>query len=481
MKPVHIYGPVAWFGADEGDIRVDHSVGAYFLAQTVLPVPLLIEHDQTLQIGEVVGLHVEKNRILATCVVDDPIFLSLLNNLKHNERRYRCKDIGTFLNILLPSFSSYHKTDTFAFLEISMVDVGRRAGALWSVIPHTDAHGLQRKTTDRITIPIEDVKSKLITILLRQRQSPDRDKRLYRDAGVCGMSTAFVSASSLSPSSVSTEQSVDMAKPGTADIKSVLTALLTQYASETIPNSAPEEASKNAIYSSEDVKQMMLNLEKKHADRASLELAMEELVKRRVAREEIKKQQSAACAQSGKRRREVDASEDEMAEEVQGENSYTSIPVTKRVQNIMESHGRSPKKLKASRRKRASDKVQEAIDNSDTESEVEGKGEAKRQTLAVTSKMFGELNEGVKQMVSMLATFASRADGPQQQGAQEDTSNSTPVHTPKLDQPSKISPIAKDGTRSNECVLGQEKGGSCVKASALDIKPRRSIVEQIFS
>ena len=480
MKPVHICGPVAWFGADKGEIHVDHGVAAYFLSQTVLPVPLLIEHDPTLQIGKVVRLNVEENRLVAGCVVDDALFISLLKNLQQTSSRYKSKDIGAFLNILLPSFSSYHRTDTFEILEISVVDVGRRQGALWSVSPHTQVQGLQSATAQHIKISLEEVKTKLLTLLLGQRQQSDRKIRLCRDADVCGLSKSFVCASSHSPSSSRIGQSGDMAKPGTADVKSVLTSLLEQHASGDITGAA-EVASKNAIYSSEDVRQMMLNLEKKHADRTSLELAMDQLVTRRVAREEIRKQRSGRGTHSGKRKLEVEAitSEEELVEDEQVDNSYTSIPVTKRVQNIMGGHGRSAKKVSVRRRKRAGNKVQEAGDNSDTESEVDGEGE--KEAVVVTSKMMGQISEGMKQMVSMMAAFTSRADDSQQQGMQQPMQHSTSVHTPKQDQPSRLNPTGKDGAMGKECVLGQEKAVADVKASALDNKPRRSTVEQIFA
>ena len=483
MEPVHIYGPIAWFGADEGETHVDERVASYLLSQTVLPVPLLIEHDQTLQIGKVVHLDVEKNRLVATCVVDDSLFISLLNNLHQSHSRYRSTDIGTFLNILLPSFSSYHRTDTLEILEISLVDVGRREGALWSVSPHTHADRLQRTTTEHIKIPIEEVKTKLLTLLLRQRQQPDRNRRLCRDASLCGLSSAFVCASSLSPSSLCIEQSGTMAKPGAADVTSVLTALLEQHASETVPSRATEEASKNAIYSSEDVKQMMLNLEKKHADRAGLELAMEELVRRRITREEMKKERSGTGRRGGHRRREDEAaiSEDELSNHEHAENSYTSVPVSKRVQTIMDSHDRPAKKAKVSSRRRPSNKVQDGSDTSDSDSEGDGRGAAKRQTSDVTSKMVGQLKDGLKQMVSMLAAFNARAGIPQQHDPPESVQQSTSAHTNTQDKTPGINTTGQGGGTSKDCVLGHDMDVPSVKASAINTKPRRSTVEQLFS
>ena len=257
-----------------------------------------------------------------------------------------------------------------------------------------------------------------------------------------------------------------MAKSGTADVRRVLAALIEQHASESMPDRTTDVAAKHAIYSSEDVKQMMLNLEKKHADRAGLELAMEELVRRRVAREEMKKGSSGTDRGGGKRRRkdEVATSEDELAD-------HENVGV----QNIVEGRRRPAKKVKVHRRRRPSNNVQEGSDNSDSDAEGDGNGEGRRHsTSVVTSKMVGELNEGLKQMVSMLAAFTSRADAPQKQDLHESTQQNSPVHTPKLDRPLIINPTGRDGATSKDCLLD-------VKASTLDTKPRRSTVEQLFS
>lgn len=185
MKPVNIRGSVAWFGVDKGVYNVERGDAVSFVLDTTLPIPLLIEHDPSLVIGQVTKLQVEEDKLVASCTVDDSLFISWLNCLQQCGDRYKSMEIGTFLNTLLPSFSSYHKNGSFAIREISLVDIGRREGALWEVRPHLE--GDQQNTTHRIAISLEHAKNKLLYLLLCQRQKSNRAVRLCRDANLCGL------------------------------------------------------------------------------------------------------------------------------------------------------------------------------------------------------------------------------------------------------------------------------------------------------
>ena len=332
MKPVNIYGPVAWFCVDKGMYRVERGDAVRFVSDTELPVQLLVEHNPSLLIGQVTTLWVEKDKLCAKCVVDDSLFLSLLYKVKQDGNRYQSLDMGTFLNILLPSFSSYHIKGTFAIREISLVDIGQRKGALWMVSPNLKEDQLQ-STTCRIMVSLDQVCTKLLNLLLRQRQQANRSSRLCRDAEVCGLSTEFVSASSLSLSSTSApepkrEQSEHMAKPNYTDMAHAFTSLSKAVLGDdpaSLPPSATKEASREPIYSSNDVKQMMLTLKRKKADRAELAHAREEVVKRRVAKDMMNMKRTGRGQALAV---ESSASEEE---DEQVDDSYTTVPVRKHI------------------------------------------------------------------------------------------------------------------------------------------------------
>jgi hypothetical protein len=482
MKPVNIYGPVAWFGVDEGMYHIERGDAVRFVSETELPVQLLVEHDPSLVIGQVTKLKVDKDKLVAHCVVDDSLFISLLNNLQQCGEKYKSLEIGTFLNILLPSFSSYHMNGSYAIREISIVDVGRREGSLWKVDPQLK-DGLQ-STTRRITISLERVNSKLLYMLLGQRQQDNRHARLCRAAKVCGLSTEFVSASSLSPSP-KIEQSRKMTTPNYSEMAHAFTALFKALGGDdpvNLPSSAMAKASEEAIYSSNDVKQMMLKLEKKHLDRTELEQAMEEVVKRQVSKKMMdNKRNKADTGRRGTDVLEKSASEDEENDndEQQADDSYTSVSVGKRICKMMKRPGKSSaKKAKLISTKQAN----EETSDSDTDT-IEGK-EGEEEDTKTQAKV---MNDRINQMFAMLTSLISSKES-HKQAAQQSTPETNPQenrsqpHPRSPDNTQTLAITSTDEARANSKEGGLYKGkaGSDVKSSGLDDEVPKDIVADLF-
>jgi hypothetical protein len=550
---LNIYGPVAWFSVDSGLYRVERGDAVRFVSDTELPVPLLVEHNTSLVIGQVTRLQVEEDNLTAHCVVDDTLFISLLNQLQQGGEDYRSMKIGRFLNILLPSFSSYHTKGSFVIHEISLVDVGRRIGSLWKVVPHVEEH--QRlSTTRRIAIPLEQVKTRLLYLLLRQRQQCGRQARLCRDASVCGLSTDFVSASSLVRPALKTDnqQSRTMTKPNYhAKMARAFETLAKALSADDNVNDndndkdkdPTEQASKEAIYSSSDVKQMMLALERKQADRSELEHVMEEVVKRRVAKETVEERQPNTCKRRTGRRRDKlvevvravddDEEEDEEAEEdgkqdgdgeeqggkEQTDNSYTSMPVSKRVHNMMKGFRKTNAKKakldscrkqkqqqqqkqqqasnKRTKKETSSDSSDEGADEGgeeEEEDEEEG-GATKKQSKDGTRRMLSRMDERLDQMISIMTDLTSvkepkqqqsdQSSTQQQQQQQQQTSGPQERTSPQPSKgPSATAPrttISTDSCSKEERRSDQEKTASDVKGSGLDAEMKEDIVGKLLS
>lgn len=189
---VYLSGPIAWCNRDDGVYLVEKSDAISFVTETDLPIPLLVEHTNEFEIGCVTNLYVKDNKLIADCVVDDSQFIQLLYEIQEYDERYRLLDTSVFLKILLPSFSSYHTQDSYKIHEISLVDVGRRVGSLWKVNVSQKGPLHRRSSTS-----YECMKSNLLAILIRQRNSPGRQDCLSRDADVCGLDTGFIYASRL--------------------------------------------------------------------------------------------------------------------------------------------------------------------------------------------------------------------------------------------------------------------------------------------
>lgn len=477
MKPVHLYGPIAWFGVDSGVYHVEQRDAFCFVSDTHLPVPLLVEHNPSLVIGQVVQLHVEQTKLVAHCVVDDSLFLSLLKDLQAWGQRYQDLEPGDFLNILLPSFSSYHTTGSFIIHEISLVDIGRRGGALWKVKRHADE--CQQATARRITIPIEKVKNILLYLLLCQRQQDNRTGRLCKDASVCGHNTTFVSASSLNHSKKAGRFEI-MAKMSNTELAGALVEfskrLLTNDSGSSQPT-ATEPALGDTIYSYNDLKQMLLKLEKKQSDRDELEEQMGELVKRRVAKELSHKTQTDSRADRHRTNNvKANMSDADDSEEEQTDHSYTAMPVGKRVRKMITGSGqKNGKKHKTTTVESSNDSgpdIAHVVDDT-----------PKGRATSETSDEFGQMKDQLTQIYSMLTSLTS-TKGLSQQAVSQITgqcdhgegSSHQPAH--ESPQTTTVTPTHGGSGGSNaECHTGQ-KNRTDVKSSALN--EQRSLVGELF-
>lgn len=490
MEPVHLYGPIAWFDIDSGQYRVQWTDAVCFVSGTKLPIPLLVEHDFNLKIGEVTKLEVQKDKLVASCVVDDSRFLSLLRQVQLSGDKYRYLETGTFLNIFLPSFSSYHQEGYFVLHEVSLVDIGQRIGALWKVC--MQAEKCRQAIKCRAKLSLGQMKSRVNYLLLRQRQKHDRYERLCRDADKCGHSIGFVYASSLSRSPEK-EQYHSMSSGSNEKLASAFLELsnrLLVNESAKLPAKA-EDGSNDAIYSYNDVKQMLLKLEKKHAIRDELERDMEGLVKRWKASGSTEKKRTVTGGHIATAV-EVSDSENEGSDEETLDNSYTSMAVGKRIRRMMD----VPNKKKKAKKARADGKKQQMNSNrvddgssggSDMDISQEEDGEVKKRGRSKTSRMLQAMNERITQVFDTLAALTS-ANETQRQSVQRMTqqSNSLENATQNLSTANDnglargITSASKDSVGSKNS--GSNKGviGSDVKGSALDDDKPVDIIAQMF-
>lgn len=441
MKPLYIRGPVAWFGIDNHQFRVERDDGVRFLSGTVLPVPLLVEHNWGLEIGQVLDLQVGSESLVASCVIDESLFMSACRGVQKCGYRYKDLDIGSFIKVVLPSFSSYHKAGSFAIREISLVDVGRRKGGLWSVESNPEAG--PRITRQRIAFPLTCLLFHLLYLVLCQRQQRNRRQHLCRDAKLCGLSTAFVSASSLSPLP-SIKPSSSMTKSSDAVFWSDFKRLLKKHASDDSENEDSNDllkgtignASKEPTYTRNEVMQLVLNLAKKQteqdhnkrADRARLEKAMEKAIKRTAARDNVPTESPTGRHREKRQRSmlvETSSSDDDASEDGSGTHSYTSVPINRRIRKMMRSLDKgNPRKDKVKRRRQERNRnVEEGGScSSDTDKGDTGDGGNKRprQENVLSDKIAQQMNDGIKQIVSMLTPSPPTANESHEQAAQND-------------------------------------------------------------
>ena len=461
VNVVYIRGPIALFGNDNGIFCVEKDAGVRFIAETRLPVPLLVEHDSTLQIGQVFKLQVDDAMLVASCVVDESLFISVVSSLQQCGHRYQSLNIGNFLNILFPSLSSYHMTGTFAIREISVVDVGRREGTLWCVDSQPQQWDVQFSTR-RMTITLKELLIKLLYLVFRQRQQPNRREHLCRQANICGRSTDFVSASSLSPLGLSTiEGSEDMAKSGNAVLRSDLKMLLRKHASSESENDHSKDCdidgSTAPTYTAGEVLRMLKNLEQRHAkrgykkqmDQAKLHKAMEKTLERR----------------EGNNMRQItkfvdtSSSDDDGAyEDKSVDHSYTSMPINRRILNMMKKAEKKNAIKETYKRKRQS-VTRMAKDGSDTDDSDDSNDGEKRGKQRNADKVIKQMDEGIKQIVSMLT--------PKQVDGQAVTA---PMNTSD-------SHVVANTVHATD----KHKGGSEVKSSALLDSTQSDTVDHLFS
>ena len=312
-------------------------------------------------------------------------------------------------------------------------------------------------------------------------QQANRSSHLCRDAEVCWLSTGFVFTSpSPAPAPASlplapkTEQPEHMAKPNYTDMAHAFMALSKAVSGDdpvSVPSSTTEEALNEPIYSSNDVKQMMLTLERKQADRAELEHAMEEVVKRRVSKGTINKKRT------GRRQDLVVESSASEEEDEQVDDSYTTVPIRKRIHKMMKGNG---KKAKLSSRKRAKNKKvrEENSDSSDTDrvEDNDGEEEIKSQVKVQTT---AQMKDQINQIHSMLATLMS-AKELQQQSMKQTNSQEKTDHLPVQSLDKDQAATGKGGATSMGNVTEKGKAGTDVKSSGLDDEPKRDIVAELF-
>jgi len=472
MKPVYIYGPVAWFDADDGKycVRVDDAF--CFVSHTSLPIPLFVEHDERIYIGLVLKLQVEKDRLVAYCVVDDLLFLSVINTLRQCGDRYQALDIGTFLNILFPSLSSFHLEGSFKINEISLVDRGRRIGALWKV--DDKVLGKQRSVTRRANISLEELKTKLLYLLLRQRQQTNRIEHLCRDAQVCGHSIEFVSASSL-PLSPSKEKLSRMSQADNAKIVDAIMELSKRFLpkdSGKLHQNGAQEASEDPVYSYSDLKKMLLKLEKKNADSDELEHDVESLVKRIVAKQMAEMKTSRRPVVRMAKAVDVSISEDEDSEVEHEDKTYTSVPVGTRFRQMMKSNANSKKKSRKSRKR----VVEESNDScTDEETAQDADKVTKKKTKNETKTMLQHMNGRIDEMYEKLNVLAS-AEGAQQSAAQHSKNSQAQVSYSL--SPESHTPRGEPNTKNSASV----NVNTCpeVKCSGLTDNKQRDIIHEVF-
>lgn len=487
MKPLYIRGPVAWFGIDNGLFRVEREEGVLFLSETKLPVPLLVEHDPRLEIGQVLNLQVENERLVATCVIDESQFMSVVRGMQQCDCRYQSLDIGNFLKVLLPSFSSYHKTGSFAIREISLVDVGRREGGLWSV--HSGPEAESHITKQRLKITLVHALIKLLYLVFRQRQNnTNRKQHLCRDAKLCGLSTEFVSASSLSPLP-SIKPPGSMANSSDVVFRNELKRLLKKHAPDDSENEDGRYSSENNIgnapkeptYTHNEVVEMVFGLAKKqtHDDeikraakarlQTAIEKAMQKAINHSPAKDHVQTESKTEMTKQKRQRnvlRGTFSTDDDGSEEDSAYHSYTSVPINRRIRKMMMNMTKSnARKDKVKRRRKGSDRKMEEEDScsSDTDTGENGDGENKRnkQGNALSDKIV-QMNEGIKQIVSMLTPPTPKANDSQEQAAQKETS-------------------ATNGTLDQRQPLDKQDGASDVKGSGLLDNTHRTSVDELFS
>lgn len=318
MKPVFINGIVCWLGVDKGLYEIKASEAESFVSHTQLPINLLVEHDDEIVIGQVTHLTVKNNQLVAYCVVDDLVFLSVLRDLQEVNGIYKSLDIGSFLQIFLPSMSSFHIKGRYNMVDLSLVDRGRRKGTLWQL--DNQKKGILCR---RNVISPEQLKTKLLYFVLRQRQQQGRCERLCRDADFCGYSKKFITASSLYPLAKSKETIKMNFTPEKIQSMMAIAKILFDGEKDSGEQNAVQRASHEAMYSSNDVKEMLSKLEKKQLDRRDLQNHMEELVHRKAA-EQMKTHEKY-------NNQELSLDDDR----------YTSMPFNKRYRNIMNEPGKN--------------------------------------------------------------------------------------------------------------------------------------------
>lgn len=415
MKPIYICGPIARLGVDNGLFRVEKDAAFRFLSETTLPIPLLVEHVVDLNIGQVLKLHVENERLVASCVIDDSCFLGVLSSLQDGASKYQSMDTGSFLNILFPSLSSFHTNGRFTIHEISLVDIGRREGTLWCVDKLQEPC---RGTMQRTIIPLQDALLKLLYLLFRQRQHPNRNNYLCKQAHLCGRNTEFVLASSLSPLR-SIQPSRNMVKPKPAEIKGVLKALMKEYAhyDSTDPlESDEQESSSQTMYTYNDIKDIVLSLakekvteDKNRLEHAKLKEVMKKAMRGKIIKEGVRKRQ--ADMYRDKRDKillaEPSSCEDDVSDDETFGHGYTCVPVKKRIGKMMTSvDNRYTKKTKLNDGRCNKKRVHnEQCDMSDTDTEVREECGKKKPNDGRDNRQqtMHDMHDGIKHIVSILS------------------------------------------------------------------------------
>ena len=249
---------------------------------------------------------------------------------------------------------------------------------------------------------------------------------------------------------------------------------------------AKNDTSRGETYSSNDVTQIMLGIEKKQSAKADLERSLEAAVIR-----EVDKRMMHNRTSRHKQVPEGDTSDDEHGErrEQVADDSYTSVPVKKRVRKMMGDHGKGNARKKATRssmKQAKNNSVQE--ESSDSSNDDMDTVDGKQGEQGGTNKRFDLMNGRMDKLFDMMSSLKSQNES-HKQAAQESTQqvnpreNNAPPKNPDKTLASATTQIAKYGAKPR--VTRWDKGpndlGKDVKGSGLCDGAPMDIVEDILS